>query len=173
MAEDFAPLVHGLLRQAGVRQSDRLIGISDGAAWVAELFGDLAVKRHILDVYHASTCFEALMLGLGYSDWQRLQQRKALLRGEINLQQWLNLNLNIPGLDPTHALNEASQKALNFLQIQALLNHSSYPWFKGKIAGAHWAVSGASARAFARSQFFALNPTTGFDALRHVAFPAA
>jgi hypothetical protein len=198
-AQDFASLVHGLLRQAGVRQADSLIGISDGAAWIAELFGDLAVKRHILDVYHASTYFETLMVGLGFSDQQRLEQRRALLRGEVNLQQWLNLNLNIHGPDDSdsaHSLNEASQKALNFLQKQALLNHTNYPKFKReglevigsgqiegankhiiqgrlKIAGAHWAVSGANAKAFARSQFFTLSPTSRFDTVRHAAFPAA
>ena len=30
-AQSFAPLVHGLLRHAGVAQEDRLLGISDGA----------------------------------------------------------------------------------------------------------------------------------------------
>ena len=56
-------------------------GISDGAVWIADLLGDLGVKRHILDVYHASTYFQTLMAGLGYPEQQRLEQRKALLRG--------------------------------------------------------------------------------------------
>jgi hypothetical protein len=55
--EVFAERVHGLLRHAGVRQEDRLIGLSDGALWIASLMGDLGVHRHILDVYHASTYF--------------------------------------------------------------------------------------------------------------------
>jgi hypothetical protein len=79
-AGEFAPLVHGLLRQAGVRQADSLIGISDGAAWIAELLGDLGVKRHIPDVYHASTYFETLLQGLGFPEAQRAQRRRALLR---------------------------------------------------------------------------------------------
>jgi hypothetical protein len=189
-ADEFAPLVHGLLRHAGVRQSDALIGISDGAAWLAELFGDLGAKRHILDVYHASTYFETLMVGLGYSDSQRLEQRQALLRGEINIQQWLNLNIR------NHSLDEASQKALNFLQKQANLDHTNYPKFRPeglevigsgqiegankhviggrlKITGAHWAESAANAKALVRSRFFSLVPITDFDTVRHAAFPAA
>jgi len=189
-AQDFAPWVHGLLRQAGVRQADRLIGISDGAVWIAELFGDLGVKRHILDVYHASTYLETLMLGLGWSDQQRLQQRQALLRGEINLQRWLNLNVRDQPLD------QASQKALLFLQKQATLNHTNYPRFRReglevigsgqveganrhviqgrlKLTGARWSESGAKAKAFARSQFFTLSPLSSFRTVRLAAFPSA
>ncbi|RIH81377.1 hypothetical protein [Calidithermus roseus] len=193
-AGEFAPLVHGLLRQAGVRQADGLIGISDGAVWIAELLGDLGVKRHILDVYHASTYFETLLQGLGFPEAQRAQQRRALLRGEIDLQRWLNGHLNDPSL--LGALPTEARKALHFLEKQALLNHTHYPQFRRegleviasgqiegankhviqgrlKIAGARWSVSGAHAKAFGRSQLFSLRPIVSFDTVRHVAFPAA
>jgi hypothetical protein len=188
--EEFAPLVHGLLRQARVRQSDRLIGISDRAVWIAELMGDLGVHRHILDVYHASTYLETLLLGLGWPEEQRLEQRKSLVNGEISLQRWLNRHLHNPSLD------EAGRKALAFLEKQAQLDHTDYPRFKHeglevigsgqiegankhiigqrlKITGAHWSVSGADAKALARSQFFTLTPVTSFDLLRLQAFPPA
>jgi len=79
-ATAFAPRVHGLLRPAGVRPSDSLIGLSDGAAWIAELFGELGVHRHILDAYHASTYLDTLITGLGYSEAHRQEQRQAVLQ---------------------------------------------------------------------------------------------
>ncbi len=40
---DFEPLVHGLLRFAGVTQNDVLIGLSDGAVWITNLMANLGV----------------------------------------------------------------------------------------------------------------------------------
>lgn len=189
-ATAFAPQVHGLLRHAGLRQSDTLIGLSDGAAWIAELFGELGVHRHILDVYHASTYLDTLMTGLGYSDAHRQEQRQALLRGEISIQRWLNLNLR------EQPINPEAHKALHFLQKQAHLDHTDYPRFKRegievigsgqiegankhvigqrlKITGAHWSESGASAKALVRSRFFSHSPVIPFHTVRHAAFPPA
>ncbi len=67
-AEGFAAQVHGLLRQAGVSQEDELIGVSDGALWIAVLMGDLGVSQHILDVYHASKYCERLMVALAWDE---------------------------------------------------------------------------------------------------------
>jgi len=59
--QSFSNRVHGLLRHlglsgtyrarphAGVCQEDRLIGLSDGARWIAGLFGDLGVHVHVLE----------------------------------------------------------------------------------------------------------------------------
>jgi len=191
--EEFAPLVHGLLRVAGVKQDDLLIGISDGAVWIAELMGDLGVWRHILDVYHVSSYMETLMVGLAWDQPLRDQTRATLLRGELDLQQWLN-HLS-PTLN-TKTLDEPSRKALAYLQKQALLEHTAYPRFKaegilvigsGQIeaankqliaqrldrSGCRWKEPGANAKALVRAQFFSTSPIIPFEQVRHNAFPIA
>jgi hypothetical protein len=144
--EAFAERVHGLLRHAGVRQEDRLIGLSDGALWIASLMGDLGVHRHILDVYHASGYFETLLLALGWLDAERQRERRALLRGEIDVQTWLNQHVPAGVV-----LNEEAEKALNYLSKQALLEHTCYVRFRaeglevigsGQIEGANKSVIG-------------------------------
>jgi len=189
--DSFAPLVHGLLRVAGVKQNDRLIGITDGAVWIAELLGDLGVWRHILDVYHAAHYLESLLVGMGWSEPQRLHTRRGLLRGQLDLQAWLNHHAP----DPV-GLNQDAQKALSYLQKQTLLGHTAYPGFKaegievigsGQIEGANkhvigarlkrsgcrWKQPGASAKALVRSQFFSVTDLIPFDQIRLAAFPNA
>jgi hypothetical protein len=116
-AGEFAPLVHGLLREAGLTQADELLGLSDGAMWIAELMGDLGVHRHILDVFHASTYLETLMLALGWDEALRTHTRQDLLRGNLDVQRWLNT------LSPTErtTLNDEAQKALRYLENKRLL----------------------------------------------------
>lgn len=186
--ETFAEGVHGLVRHAGVKQEDRLIGVSDGAAWIASLMGELGVHRHILDVFHASTYLETLMQALGRDEADRSEQRRALLRGEIDVQTWLNRQLPV-GV----ALSEEGQKALAYLTKQALLNHTCYPKFRAEglkvigsgqieganksviggrlnISGAHWSEEGARSMAFVRSQYYSHRPLTNFHEVRRQAF---
>ncbi len=40
---NFEPLVHGLLRFAGVTQSDLIVGLSDGAVWITNIMANLGV----------------------------------------------------------------------------------------------------------------------------------
>lgn len=189
--DGFTPLVHGLLRVAGVKPQDRLIGITDGASWIAELMGDLGVWRHVLDVYHAAQYLETLMLGMGWSDDSRLSTRRSLLRGQLDLQAWLNHHAPDP-----NTLSEGGQKALAYLQKQTLLGHTAYPHFiadgievigSGQIEGANkhvigarlkrsgcrWKPNGASAKALVRSQFFSVSELIPFDQVRFAAFPNA
>jgi len=189
--ETFSRGVHGLLRHAGVKQEDRLIGVSDGALWLANLMGDLGVHRHILDVFHASTYFETLMQALGWEEARRSQERVALLKGKIDVQTWLNKQVPA-GV----ALSEEGQKALAYLTKQALLEHTCYPKFlkegievigsgqieganksviggRLNISGAHWSEEGARSMAFVRSQYYSHRPLTNFHEARQQAFPTA
>lgn len=189
-ASEFAPLVHGLLRQAGLNQADELIGISDGALWIAELMGDLGVHRHILDVFHASSYLETLMLALGWDEALRLHTRQDLLRGNLDVQRWLNT------LSPTERtkLDDEAQKALHYLEKQAALDHTTYPKFKHegievigsgqvegankavfaqrlKLSGARWLPDLANAKALARAEFYAAQPIVELHQIRKLAFP--
>lgn len=190
-AEVFAEQLHGLLRQAGVRQEDELIGISDGALWIAVLMGDLGVSKHILDVYHASGYFERLMVALGWSDTRRSKARRRLLEGRIDIQAWLNRHVK-----DELSLSEDGQAALSYLKKQALLDHTCYPKFKAqgievigsgqiegankfviggrlKLSGAHWSEQGARDMAFTRAQYYSRRPLNDVHRLRHLAFPQA
>jgi hypothetical protein len=187
---EFAPLVHGLLRQAGLNQTDELIGLSDGALWIAELMGDLGVHRHILDVFHASTYLETVMLALGWEEALRMQTRQNLLRGNLDIQHWLNT------LSPTECttLKDDALKALRYLEKQASLDHTTYPKFKNegievigsgqvegankavfsqrlKLSGARWLPNLANAKALARADYFAFQSMIDFHHIRKLAFP--
>ena len=185
---DFAEQVHGLLRHAGLTQLDQLIGISDGAQWIANLMGELGVHRHILDVYHASTYLDTLMLGLGWSPEARELERRSLLRGELDLQTWLNHFVT-----PEAELKDEAAKALAYLEKQALLDHTCYPRFKAEgieviasgqieganksvignrlnLSGALWSEPGACAMAYARAQFHSYDPLIPIETIRHQAF---
>lgn len=190
-AESFSARVHGLLRHAGVTQQDQVLGVSDGALWIAELMGDLGVHRHILDVYHTSTYLETLMHALGWTEAERETERRSLLRGEIDVQSWLNLYL--PSQLDTAELDESAQKALAYLTKQALLGHTCYPEFRAEgievigsgqieganksviggrlnISGAHWRETGGRGMAFVRGEYFSHRPVTDFHTIRQQAF---
>jgi hypothetical protein len=189
-SNEFAPLLHGLLREAGLNQADELIGISDGALWIAELMGDLGVHRHILDVFHASSYLETLMLALGWDESLRSHTRQDLLRGNLDVQRWLNT------LSPSErtTLDDDAQKALRYLEKQAALDHTTYPKFKDegievigsgqvegankavfsqrlKLSGARWLPTLANAKALARAEFYANQPIAEFHYIRKRAFP--
>jgi hypothetical protein len=101
--------------------------------------GELGVDKHILDVYHAASYFETLLLGLGWSETQRQTERGKLLRGEFNMQTWLNWNL-VPSarerITTCGALPASSggqrfpKEALAYLENQALLGRMQYLDFK-------------------------------------------
>lgn len=189
-AEDFSPLVHGLLRHAGVTQADQLIGVSDGAVWIANLMGDLGVHRHILDVFHASQYLEKLMVGLSWDEGRRASTRSSLLRGEIDVRAWLNVNVPT---NPHPPLSDEVKGALSYLERQAELEHTTYPKFKAqgievigsgqvegvnksviaarlKVSGARWREQGANGKAFARAEYEAERSVVSFDVVRQQAF---
>ena len=125
--QDFAPLVHGLLRFAGLSAQDMLIGLADGAVWIADLFADLGVHRHVLDVFHASQYLETVMIALAWLDEKRLEHRRAWLRGEVDGLAWLSWHVTP---DRSARFDELALKALGYLNRQACLGRLAYPGFK-------------------------------------------
>lgn len=189
----FAPLVHGLLRFAGLRVQDVLIGLSDGAVWIADLFADLGVHRHVLDVFHASGYLETVMVGLGWTDQERLETRRAWLRGEVDGLMWLNWHVTPAGCA---GLATEARVALAYLERQAFLGRMAYPAFKRegfevigsgqveganksvlaarlRVSGAIWSEVGADAKAFARGLWASRRRVVEFDQVRLIAFPRA
>jgi hypothetical protein len=110
--QDFAPLVHGLLRFAGLTEQDMLIGLADGAIWIADLFADLGVHRHVLDVFHASQYLETIMVALAWSDEKRLEHRRDWLRGEVDGLAWLSWHVRP---DQSARFDEVALKAFAYL----------------------------------------------------------
>ena len=191
--EVFTVLVLGLLRFARVSQADRLVGLSDGAVWIANVLCAVDVNHHILDVFHASSYFETLMIGLGWSDAQRTTERAALLRGEIDVFAWLNWNVTN---SQRAGLRNETLQAFSYLERQSTLLHTTYPRFKAlglevigsgaieganksvigsrlKVSGAQWVESGASAKSFVRAMNSSVQTLVSFDEARFNAFPRA
>ena len=191
--EVFTILVLGLLRFARVSQADRLVGLSDGAVWIANIFCAADVNYHILDVFHASSYFETLMLGLGWTEAQRMKERAALLRGEIDVFAWMNWNVTST---QRAGLKDEALKAFSYLEKQSNLLHTTYPRFKTlglevigsgeieganksvigarlKVSGAQWIESGASAKSFVRGMNSSSRKLVSFDEARFKAFPRA
>ena len=81
-------LISGLLRVAGVRQSDRLIGVSDGAIWIEQLFASLGVE-HVIDVYHGLEYAVEVMKCLGWSEEEQVTERKLWCHGKLNVHDWI------------------------------------------------------------------------------------
>jgi hypothetical protein len=191
--QDFAPLVHGLLRFAGLTAQDTLIGLADGAVWIADLFADLGVHRHVLDVFHASQYLETVMLALAWSDEKRLEHRRTWLRGDVDGLAWLNWHVKP---DQSAGFDEVTHKALAYLNRQAFLGRLAYPAFKRegfevigsgqieganksvlaarlRVSGAIWGEVGADAKAFARGLWASRRRVVEFEQVRLTAFPRA
>ena len=101
--------------------------LADGAVWIAELFADLGVHRHVLDVFHASQYLETLMVALAWSEEKRLEHRRAWLRGEVDGLAWLNWHVT---KECCINFDELVHKALGYLNRQAFLGRLAYPTFK-------------------------------------------
>lgn len=186
-AKDFVNIVAGLLRQAGVRQQDHLIALSDGATWIADLLELLGILQ-ILDVFHAAGYFEKVLLALGWDDTLRSAERRLLLRGEIDMGVWLSTFLVTAN---TSAWNEEARTALQYLQARTHL--MTYPMFKArgypigsgqlegmnkhvigsrmKRSGMQWSRDGASRMGAFRAERLSYRPVTQFHGLRFKAFP--
>lgn len=188
-SEAFQTLAHGLLRHAQVQQQDMLIGLADGAAWIDRLFEDLGVQIRILDVFHATSYLDKVMLALGWNEEKRTAERCSWLRGNINAKVWLN---HYVPQDPQVWLawsNEA-QAALAYLDKR--LDQMNYFDFKaqgfpigsGQIEGANksvigarmkrggmrWSHDGINRMAILRSQQCSLKPFLDFHTTRLLAF---
>ena len=186
--DEFIPLAHGLMRRAGVRQRDRLIGVGDGATWVEGLFDCLGVEQRILDVYHASLYLDRVLVALGWDEAEREVERRAWRRGEVNARDWLRDFLPQPRVWlrwPTEA-----QAALAYLEQR--LDQMDYRDYKskgwpigsGQIEGANksviggrmkrggmrWSRDGIPRMAALRSAQLSRRPLADFHATRLEAF---
>jgi hypothetical protein len=186
-AKDFVNVIAGLLRQAGVRQQDHLIALSDGAIWIADLLELLGILQ-ILDVFHAAEYFEKVLVALSWDEELRSAERRSLLRGEIDMGLWLATFL---GTANTSAWNEEARTALQYLQARTHL--MTYPTFKArgypigsgqiegmnksvigsrmKRSGMQWSRDGASRMGAFRAERLSCRPVTRFHGLRFKAFP--
>jgi hypothetical protein len=187
--EQFQTLAHGLLRHAQVQQQDTLIGVADGSVWIDALFEELGVSVRILDVYHATTYLDKVMLALGWDEQQRLAHRCSWLRGDINAQVWLKHYLP---LDPEVWLNwsKEAQTALAYLdkRLEQMnyfdFKELGYPIGSGQIEGANkaviaarmkrggmrWSHQGINRMAILRSQQCSVKPLFDFHVTRLLAF---
>jgi len=68
--EQLLPQLSGLLRAAGVQRQDEVVGVSDGAVWIEQLYQTLGIPQ-VIDVFHASQYLEQVMLELGWSEEAR------------------------------------------------------------------------------------------------------
>ncbi len=189
-AEDFLPLLLGLLVEAGVTAQDTLIGLGDGAKWIDTIFTHLAATR-ITDVFHAATYLNVVMQALHWDEAERTRHRRDWYRGDISARDWLEQYLPEPELWMTWQDNALS--ALNYLEQR--LDSMDYPSFKNKRypigsgqvegmnkavighrmkrSGMHWSPSGAKGMASLRAQTCAKHPLLDFDDLRFSAFALA
>jgi hypothetical protein len=97
----FEPLVHGLLRHAGHRTGDVLVGVGDGGSWVQRIFEAVQAIQarqvlvldqeaiRILDVYHALEYVETVMIALGWDQALRLEERRLWCAGTVDGSAWL------------------------------------------------------------------------------------
>lgn len=146
-SDDFMPLAQGLMRQAGVRQSDVLVGVGDGAPWIEELFDTLGVEQRVLDVYHATLYLERVLLALNWSEAERETERRLWLRGEVNARDWC-----LDYLPPPQVCSQWSAEVRTALRyLQQRLDSMDYKDYKdkgwpigsGQIEGANKSVIGA------------------------------
>jgi len=187
-ASEFTTLVAGLLRQGKVRQNDVLIGISDGAIWIEELFKVLGIPQ-IIDVFHATEYLNTLMTFWKWEESTRKEECKRWCRGEVNAKDWLDLYLKPP--HHRQGWSEEALTAANYLESRA--DRMAYKDFKAKgwsigsgqiegmnkhvigsrmkRSGMHWSRPGASRMAAHRAQLCSKRPIIHFADLRSTAFP--
>ncbi len=187
-AEQFLPLVMGLLKRAGVTPQDTLIGLGDGASWLENIFDTLAAVR-ITDVYHSCEYLDTLMQTLGWNEQQRSSQRRTWCRGEVAAKEWLTQHLPEPHL--WFAWDTEAKTALHYFERR--LSNMDYPSFRAKDypigsgqieamnksvighrlkrSGMHWSRPGAAGMAALRAQVCAKHPLIDFHSLRHQAYP--
>jgi hypothetical protein len=186
---DFEPLVHGLLRQAGHHTGDLLVGVGDGGTWVQRIFEAVGAIR-ILDVYHALEYLEVVMIALGWDENLRLTERKLWCAGEVDASVWLK-TFDL-GVKTRASWDETAIKAWAYLERFSSMGAMAYPSFKkrgfpigsGEMEGAnkmvignrmkrggmHWSKSGARRMSCLRSQVKSKSRVYDFHLVRHQAF---
>lgn len=192
--DDFIPLAHGLMRHAGVKQHDCLIGIADGATWLDALFNSLGVHRRILDVYHAVEYLERVLSYWGWDETRRLEERKCWYRGEVNGQARLGALRGTLTKEYAHPASWSfeAQTDWSYLNSHAERGELEYADFRtqgwpigsGQIEGANksvinarmdrggmfWSKQGIARMAALRSGQCSAHPLVGFHETRLQAF---
>lgn len=187
-ASYFTEQVAGLMREADLRRTDELIGLSDGAEWIKNLFESLGVEQ-IIDVYHASAYLETVMQTLGWDESRREQTRRSLLRGDINIAEWLKEQVPEPNV--WLSWDDETLRALRYLEErQQQMDYPSYKerglaigsgqvegmnksviGFRMKQSGMHWSREGAGRMASLRANSCSKKPLLSHDTIRYAAFP--
>lgn len=185
---EFQPACAGLLREAGVRPHDTLVGLGDGAPWVSATLR-LMGAQVVLDVFHAVGYLDTVMEHLGWDDDLRRSERRAWLRGECDAEQWLTTFL--PREDLRQGWSGAGCTAARYLLDRVdQMHYPSYrtqgwPIGSGQIEGAnksvighrmkragqHWSRNGAAGMAAIRSRSCSVSKPLPFNTLRKLAFP--
>jgi hypothetical protein len=125
----FEPLVHGLLRHAGHRTGDVLVGVGDGGSWVQRIFEAVQAIR-VLDVYHALEYVETVMIALGWEQALRLEERCLWCAGKVDGSVWLRTF--DPGTASRAGWDEVAVKAWAYLERFSSLGAMAYPSFRAR-----------------------------------------
>jgi hypothetical protein len=188
-ASRFTGQVAGLMREAGLNQQDEIIGLSDGAQWIKNLYESLGIEQ-IIDVYHSSSYLDTVMEALGWKEDKRSQTRRSWLRGDIVAATWLHEHSPDPSI--WFRWDEPAQTALRYLEErQSYMNYPSYKargfpigsgqvegmnksviGYRMKQSGMQWSRSGAGRMAALRAWRCSKFPLVSHDTIRHAAFPS-
>jgi hypothetical protein len=181
-------LVSGLLRVAGVRVEDRLVGVSDGAIWIEHLFAMLGVQQ-VIDVYHALEYVVVLMNALGWSEVEQASERRSWCKGAVNTGAWLKTFGPVVRALPV--LSDEVSQALAYLEARAArmaykdFRAQGLPIGSGQVEGMNksviggrlkqcgmrWSRDGASRMGLLRSQVRSRRAVLMPGDVRFAAFP--
>lgn len=183
----FTNRLSGLLRCAGVKREDTVLGLGDGARWIADAFDTLNIS-YVIDVYHATSYLDTLMTAMGWDEQRRARHRRKWCRGQSYATYWLKHY--IPNPEVVKVWSEDAQKAYNYIEKrQHHMNYKQhklkgFPIGSGQVegmnkavigkrmkqSGMQWTPEGAAAMATQRSQLCAAKPIISFDQVRQHAF---
>jgi hypothetical protein len=187
-AQGFTAQVAGLMREAGRGQADEIMGLSDGAEWIKNLYESLGIEQ-IIDVYHSSSYLDTLMQALGWQEPRREQTRRAWLRAELAASAWLKQYLPDPAV--WLSWDESTLTALRYLEErQHLMDYPAcklrgFPIGSGQVegmnksvigyrmkqSGMQWSRSGAGRMASLRARRCSKIPLVSHDTIPLHAFP--
>jgi len=186
-SEVFSNRLSGLLRCAGVKREDKILGLGDGALWIADAFELLAIP-YLIDVYHATSYLDTVMTALGWDEQRRARHRRKWCKGQSYASYWLKHY--IPDVTIVKTWSDDAQTAYRYLEKrQDHMNYKQhkakdYPIGSGQVegmnkavigkrmkqSGMQWSPEGAAAMATQRSQFCAAKPLGSFQQIRQLAF---
>lgn len=185
----FTNRLSGLLRCAGVKREDTILGVGDGARWIADAFETLNIL-YVIDVYHATAYLDTVMTAMGWDQQRRTRHRRKWCRGQSYASYWLKHY--IPDTTVVRTWSDDAQKAYNYIdKRQDHMNYKQhklkgFPIGSGQVegmnkavigkrmkqSGMQWSLAGAAAMATQRSQFCAAKPLVSFEQIRQHAFGA-